>query len=212
MPSPRRLATVAAVAAVLAIILGAWQTSLAETIEVGARVPAACGGMAAGTKGAVRLQFAFSEDCAVALVESWRTHGVDALVTRSTIIDFPFLIAYGVAVGAMGLWLAWRFSKDPWRALVQRTAATLAVAAAAFDALENVGLLRMLGAISVGPTPFWTFVLASGKFMLLGIALLTAATGWIILESRETGGPFLCSVHAAEELPAEAVQLDDDVA
>ncbi len=33
-----------------------------------------------------------------------------------------------------------------------------------------------------------------------------------ILESRETGGPFLCSVHAAEELPAEAVQLDDDVA
>ena len=32
-----------------------------------------------------------------------------------------------------------------------------------------------------------------------------------ILESRETGGPFLCSVHAAEELPAEAVQLDDDV-
>ena len=33
-----------------------------------------------------------------------------------------------------------------------------------------------------------------------------------ILESRETGGPFLCSVHAAEELPAEAVQLDDGVA
>ena len=32
-----------------------------------------------------------------------------------------------------------------------------------------------------------------------------------ILESRETGGPFLCSVHAAEELPAEAGQLDDDV-
>ena len=34
-----------------------------------------------------------------------------------------------------------------------------------------------------------------------------------ILDSRETGGPFLCSVHAAEELPAEeAGQLDDDVA
>jgi hypothetical protein len=34
-----------------------------------------------------------------------------------------------------------------------------------------------------------------------------------ILQSRETGGPFLCSVHAAEELPAEeAEQLDDDVA
>ena len=34
-----------------------------------------------------------------------------------------------------------------------------------------------------------------------------------ILESRESGGPFLCSVHAAEELPAEeAGQLDDDVA
>ena len=24
-----------------------------------------------------------------------------------------------------------------------------------------------------------------------------------IMESRESGGPFLCSVHAAEELPAE---------
>ena len=34
-----------------------------------------------------------------------------------------------------------------------------------------------------------------------------------ILESRESGGPFLCSVHAAEELPAEeAEQLPDDVA
>ena len=34
-----------------------------------------------------------------------------------------------------------------------------------------------------------------------------------ILGSRERGGPFLCSVHAAEELPAaEAEQLDDDVA
>ena len=32
-----------------------------------------------------------------------------------------------------------------------------------------------------------------------------------IHESRETGGPFLCSVHAAEELPAEAAQLDDGV-
>jgi len=34
-----------------------------------------------------------------------------------------------------------------------------------------------------------------------------------ILESRESGGPFLCGVHAAEELPAdEAGQLDDDAA
>ncbi len=34
-----------------------------------------------------------------------------------------------------------------------------------------------------------------------------------ILEARETAGPFLCSVHAAEEQPAEAAgQLDDDVA
>ena len=32
-----------------------------------------------------------------------------------------------------------------------------------------------------------------------------------IHEARENGGPFLCSVHAAEELPAEAAQLDDDV-
>ena len=33
-----------------------------------------------------------------------------------------------------------------------------------------------------------------------------------IQEAREAGGPFLCSVHAAEELPAEAAgQLDDDV-
>ena len=33
-----------------------------------------------------------------------------------------------------------------------------------------------------------------------------------IHEARESGGPFLCSVHAAEELPAEAAgQLDDDV-
>jgi hypothetical protein len=32
-----------------------------------------------------------------------------------------------------------------------------------------------------------------------------------ITESRESGGPFLCSVHAAEELPAEdAGQLDAD--
>jgi hypothetical protein len=40
----------------------------------------------------------------------------------------------------------------------------------------------------------------------------TRLTEQEILESRESGGPFLCSVHAAEELPAEeAGQLDDDV-
>ena len=34
-----------------------------------------------------------------------------------------------------------------------------------------------------------------------------------VLESRESGGPFLCSVHAAEHLPAEkAEEIDDDVA
>ena len=34
-----------------------------------------------------------------------------------------------------------------------------------------------------------------------------------ILESREHGGPFLCSVHAAEQLPAEKTEsLDDHIA
>jgi len=33
-----------------------------------------------------------------------------------------------------------------------------------------------------------------------------------IQEAREAGGPFLCAVHAAEELPAEAAgQPDGDV-
>jgi hypothetical protein len=31
-----------------------------------------------------------------------------------------------------------------------------------------------------------------------------------ILESRENGGPFLCSVHAAEQLPAEESERPDD--
>jgi hypothetical protein len=31
-----------------------------------------------------------------------------------------------------------------------------------------------------------------------------------ILESRENGGPFLCSVHAAEQLPAEKSERPDD--
>ena len=40
----------------------------------------------------------------------------------------------------------------------------------------------------------------------------TRLTRQEILESRESGGRFLCSVHAAEELPAEeAGQLDDGV-
>jgi hypothetical protein len=34
-----------------------------------------------------------------------------------------------------------------------------------------------------------------------------------IFESRDNGGPFLCSVHAAEQLPAEkSERRDDDVA
>ena len=33
-----------------------------------------------------------------------------------------------------------------------------------------------------------------------------------IVEARETAGPFLCSVHAAEELPAADLDaVDDDV-
>ena len=37
-------------------------------------------------------------------------------------------------------------------------------------------------------------------------------TGQEIEAARETGGPFLCSVHAAEELPAADLDaVDDDV-
>ena len=37
-------------------------------------------------------------------------------------------------------------------------------------------------------------------------------TGREIEAARETGGPFLCSVHAAEELPAADLDAGDDAA
>jgi predicted acylesterase/phospholipase RssA len=184
MATPRRLATIAAIGAVIAIALGAWQTKLAEAIEVGGAVPGTCSGMAVGTKGAVRLQFAYTDACASALVEGWRQRGIDGDVVRSTIIDFPFLLAYGVAVTALCLWLATRFEERTRPQHALRLAALATIAAAACDATENLGLLRMLGTLSIGPPPFWTFAIASLKFGLLGFALVTAPAAWIVAESR----------------------------
>jgi 2-keto-3-deoxy-6-phosphogluconate aldolase len=40
----------------------------------------------------------------------------------------------------------------------------------------------------------------------------TALTPQEIEEARESGGPFLCSVHADEELPADELARDEEIA
>lgn len=133
---------------------------------------------ATGGPSILGLEFAGSATRAHQIMAEWGDHGGN-LARLSLWIDFGFMLSYGTFFALAGF--ATRdFAREHGRrtlALAGVVAPYCALAAAAFDAAENIVWLLVLGGHGgdVGP-PFAT-TCASFKFLLIGIAIVYALWG-----------------------------------
>jgi hypothetical protein len=136
---------------------------------------------ATGGPSILGLEFAGSADRARQIMVEWGDHGQD-VARLSLWIDFGFMASYGIFFALAGF--ATRdFAREHGHralALAGMAAPYCAMAAAGFDAAENIVWLLVLGGHGgqVGP-PFAT-TCASFKFLLIGIAIIYALWGLVI--------------------------------
>lgn len=132
----------------------------------------------AGGPGIVGFELAGTERRAHEILGDWGDKGHDA-ARLSLWIDYLYLLAYGaflaVAVRAtrdMARERGWRVIGRPgdWIAAVP-------LAAAAFDALEDAGLLLALGRHGGAAAPAFSTACAAVKFMLVAAAVLYMLAG-----------------------------------
>ena len=119
--------------------------------------------------GIVDLEMARTVQQATIIYNAWQPDLV-LIAKRNTFIDFLFLISYATCLCTACILISRNF-----KGLVRRTGVTisiLVIVAAAFDALENVLMITTLSAHFKKEIVASTFIFASIKLMLVGVALL----------------------------------------
>lgn len=175
--SPRQ--RVVAVATILA---------LAAAVAVWLMMRPAESTMQANGYGIVPYELAFTADKVDTILTAWGSEG-QAAARRSLLIDFAFMPSYGILFAGITLLLA-RQQRVGWLKSVGFALAIGALAAALFDALENVMLLTMLGREGSVPAlpPVVAGVAACLKFSLLVLALVYWLGGGLNLLVQRLAG------------------------
>ena len=132
----------------------------------------------------LRLQFAGSESKAREIVMGW---------SHSELIDMAFLqgvdevhpLAYGLLLAVGSIWAGrvLQGGTARWSSVI----AWMALAAAALDLLENVGMIVMIRGHFDSPVPTITTLLAVAKFATL-VAVVTYVVGGIARRLRGATG------------------------
>lgn len=133
----------------------------------------------AGGPGIVGFELAGTGERAHEILADWGDSGRDA-ARLSLWLDFPYLLAYGA------FWaLAVTATRDAFRVRgslrLARPGALVAfpLGAAAFDAVEDVALLLVLGERGGSALPALATACASAKFLLIAIAVLYVIAGLV---------------------------------
>jgi hypothetical protein len=141
--------------------------------------------MNTGGPGIVGFEVAGTEDRAAEILADWGSDGIDA-AKASLWIDYAYIVAYGtflvlasLATRDLALQRGWR-RMAAWGVAV----APFAAAAAAFDAIEDVGLLLAVDQHGGALAPRLAQVCASLKFALLAVTIVYLLTG-LVLRLRE---------------------------
>lgn len=123
------------------------------------------------------LEFAGSQSRAAQIVAEWGTKG-RSVAHLSLLLDYGYMVSYGLFFCLAGLAIRNTARVRGWRRLATvGVVPFFALAAAVFDASENVGLLLTLaGNGGSFAAPFAT-VCSTIKFTLIGIAILYAVCG-----------------------------------
>ena len=124
------------------------------------------------------LEFAGSVRRVAEIEAEWGAHGRD-LARLSLWLDFGFMLSYGTFVALAGFATRDFARRDGWRALAAcgAVAPFLAIAAALFDAAENVSWLLLLGGRGAAALPVFGTACAYAKWLLIGLAIAYVAWG-----------------------------------
>ncbi|HLG01797.1 MAG TPA: hypothetical protein VI916_15155 [Acidimicrobiia bacterium] len=131
----------------------------------------------------VRLQRAGSEANAREIVAAWSpSDTVDMAFLQG--VDAVHLLTYGplLAVGAVWAGRRLRGRLSAWSPVV----AWMAVAASAFDALENIGMIVMIRGDVDAPVPAVTTAFATAKFSMFFLLVPYVVTGVVARLRRGT--------------------------
>lgn len=128
--------------------------------------------------GIVGFELAAGEERVDEILGEWGEKGRDA-ARLSLWLDYPYLIVYGAFMALAIAAIRDFASRQGWRKLAAAGQAMVPfpIAAAGLDALENIGLLLALEEKGGTAAPLLATVFATGKFILLALALGYIVTG-----------------------------------
>jgi hypothetical protein len=132
----------------------------------------------AGTPTILDFEFAGSRAHAARMMAEWGATGRSA-ARLSLIIDYGYMVSYGLFFALAGLAIRDAARVRGWRRLaaIGVVVPFFALAAAMFDASENVALLLTLAGEGGSFAPPFAAVCSAIKFTLIGIAILYVLCG-----------------------------------
>ena len=141
--------------------------------------------MDTGGPGIVGFEVAGTQDRAAEILADWGSEGIDA-AKASLWIDYAYIVAYGTFLVLASLATREAALERGWRrmAVWGLAGAPFAAAAAAFDAIEDVGLLLAVNQRGGAMAPRLAQICASLKFALLAVTIAYLLTG-LVLRLRE---------------------------
>lgn len=128
--------------------------------------------------GVVAFEFAGSQARAAQIMGEWGPRGRSA-ARLSLILDYGYMLSYGLFFALAGLAIRDIARARDWRriAIAGAVVPFFALAAAAFDATENVALLLTLGGDGGSFAPPLATVCSTFKWALIGVAILYVLLG-----------------------------------
>jgi hypothetical protein len=127
------------------------------------------------------FEFAGSQARAAQIIAEWGPKGRSA-AHLSLLLDYGYMLSYGLFFVLAGFAVRDTARERAWRRLVAIGAVVplFALAAASFDASENVALLLTLAGNGGSFAPPFAAVCSAIKFTLIGIAILYALCGLVL--------------------------------
>lgn len=124
------------------------------------------------------FEFAGSHARAAQIVDEWGPEGRSA-AHLSLILDYGYMLSYGLFFALAGFAIRDTARSRGWRRIAVAGAVVpfFALAAAAFDATENVALLLTLGGDGGSIAPPLATVCSTFKWTLIGVAILYVLLG-----------------------------------
>lgn len=135
------------------------------------------------------FEFAGTQARAAEIASEWGTEGRH-LARLGLLLDYGYMLSYGLFFAFAGFAIRDAARPRGWRRMAKVGAVVpyFALAAACFDAAENVALLRTLAGHGGSFAPPFATVCSSIKWTLIGTAMLYSLCGLVLLLKARLAG------------------------